>query len=312
MSRVSHAWDGHEWQDYCTQLLYLHHGGQYQPIPDKDRGDGGLEGYSTDGRGCAYQCHAPNSTYGIAERREKQLTKIKGTVTKLINNRDLLAALVGAHTVREVRCLFPVCESRELVEVVRGQERRLRDAVAQHGITWLAADVIVSAHQGEELLSVEAAQLARTGAAHARLPAVTVEEDAVDEHLKTAALALTGANSKLVGRFGLDAAPQLMRTVLKDHLAGKQLAAHLSSTNPQIHEEYQRLVADRRDRIFRESLEGGTQTRTLTQISDELADAIVGSVPGVHKDDAHKLAQGATADWLIECPLAFGPQAVRA
>jgi hypothetical protein len=101
-----------------------------------------------------------------------------------------------------------------------------------------------------------------------------------------------------------------MRSVLKDHLAGKQLAAHLSSTNPAIHEEYQRLVADRRDRIFRESLEGSTEGKTLTRISDELAVAIVASVPGVHKDDADKLAQGAVADWLLECPLGFGPQAV--
>ena len=193
---------------------------------------------------------------------------------------------------------------------MREQETRLRGAITKYGISWLVVDVIVSAHQGEELLSVEAAELARTGAAHARLPPVTVEDDKIDEHLKAAAAELTGANGKLVGRFGLDAAPLLMRSVLKDHLAGKQLAAHLASTNPAIHEEYQRLVANRRDRIFRESLEGSTEGKTLTRISDELAVAIVASVPGVHEDDADKLAQGAVADWLLECPLGFGPQAV--
>jgi hypothetical protein len=305
-------WDGREWQDYCTQLLYLHHDGQYQPIPDEDGGDGGLEGFSTDGTGCAYQCHAPKSTYGIAERRDRQITKIKGTVKKLIDNRNLLAGLIGPHTVCDVRFLFPACESRELVEEVRTQEARLRAAVAEQGIAWLAADVTVSAHQGSELLSVETARLARAGAAHARLPPVEVGDDEIDAHLKAAAEELTGAHAKLVGRFGLDAAPQLMRTVLKDHLAGKELAAHLSATNPTIHEEYERLVAERRDRIFRESLEGSTVSQTLTQVSDELAEAIVTSVPGVHHDDGHKLAQSAVADWLIECPLRFGPQAVPA
>lgn len=312
MSAASQDWDGHEWQEYCTQLLYLHHDGQYQPIPDQDRGDGGLEGFSIDGKGCGYQCHAPKSTYGIAERRDRQLTKIKRTVRDLIDKRDVLAASVGTHTIRELRFLFPVCESRKLVEELRVQEQKLREAVVAHNIEWLEPEVIISAHQGGELLAKEVAELARTGAAHARLPLVEVEREAVDGHLMAAAEELKGAAEKLTSRFGPDLAPELLRIVVNDHLAGKQLTAHLQETNPTIFEEYARLVAQRRERVRRESLQGDTADRTLVQISDELSAAIVASVPGVHHDDAHKLAESAVADWLIDCPLRFSVSTVTA
>lgn len=301
-----YAWEGREWQDYCTQLLYLHHDGRYQPIPDQDRGDGGLEGFSTDGSGCGYQCHAPKAHYGIVERRTQQLRKIKRTVAALIDNRDLLATLVGGHVIREVRFLFPVCESRELVKEVRAQEAKLNAACAEQSIAWLAASVVLSIHQADELLASEIAELVRTGASHARLPAVALEDDDVDRHLKAAADELKGASGKLSERFGEDSVGELLRIVLADHLVGKQLDSHLAGHNPQIHEEYARLVAERRSRIQRQSLEGTTAARTLTQLGDELTTAILDSVPGLHRDDARSLAHGTVADWLIECPLSFG------
>jgi hypothetical protein len=306
LSGTPYPWEGSEWQHYCTALLYLHHGGLYQPIPDQDRGDGGLEGFSTDGRGCGYQCHAPKAHYGIAERRDQQVRKIKRTVQTLIANRDLLAKLIGDYVILEVRFLFPLCESRELVAEVRAQETKLRRAAAQHNIAWLGGSVVISAHQADELLASEIAALEQTAAAHARLPIVAVEEDEIDEHLRAAADELTAAAAKLRERFGEQAVPELLRVVLSDHLIGTELAAHLAGHNPQTHEDYERVVEERRTRIRRESLEGATATRTLTQLGDELSDAIIASVPGIHRDDARTLAQGVVAAWLIECPLQFG------
>jgi hypothetical protein len=40
-------------------------------------------------------------------------------------------------------------------------------------MAWLASDVMLSAHQGDELLAAEMARLERVGASHARLPALT-------------------------------------------------------------------------------------------------------------------------------------------
>ena len=40
---------GDEWQEYCEQLFALKHPGSYARMPDEDRGDLGIEGYSTDG-----------------------------------------------------------------------------------------------------------------------------------------------------------------------------------------------------------------------------------------------------------------------
>lgn len=305
MASSPYPWTGEDWQNYCTQLLYLHHDGRYQPIYDKDRGDRGLEGFSIDGNGCAYQCHAAKPHYGIAERRSAQVNKIKRTVTTVIRNRDGIKALVGDHSVRELRFLFPLCESKALVEVVREQEQELRDAAARHDISWLSKKVIISVHQGDELLAAEMAKLEQIGAQHARLPDVTVSEEDVDQHLEEAATELTGATEKLGRRFGDEQVPALLRIVLEDHLKGQELEGHLVEHSPQTHEEYTRVVAERRLRIQRESIEGTTMDRTLTQLGDELAEVISTSVAGLRTDDGHRLAEGAIADWLIECPLDF-------
>lgn len=305
MAVNAYPWGGEEWQDYCTVLLYLHHRGSYQPIPDADRGDRGLEGYSTDGKGCAYQCHAAKPHYGITERRTTQVKKIKDTVRTLIKNRDNITALVGDHMVQDLRFLFPLCESKELVEVVRQQERLLRDAAVEHDIPWLSQEVVISVHQGDELLVAEMAQLERIGAQHARLPDVTLSEDEVDQHLEQAASELTGANEKLRRRFGEQRVAALLRVVLEDHLKGQELEGHLAQHSPQIHEEYTRVVAERRQRIQRESIEGTTMKRTLTELGDELAKVISDSVAGLHTGDGQRLAEGTIADWLIECPLDF-------
>src|SRR3954451_10423479 len=107
MLRGGESWDGDSWEAYCNELLALHHSNAYQVIPAADRGDCGLEGHSTDGSGCGYQCYAPDSEIGIRDRRSRQVDKITATVNTLISQRERLTRVLGDYTIKRLIFLFP-------------------------------------------------------------------------------------------------------------------------------------------------------------------------------------------------------------
>src|SRR2546430_2916401 len=83
-----------EWQELVVQLLYLRYPiGQFQPIPDRDRGDCGLEGFSRDGVG--YQCYAVEEPVTTAELSKKQKKKITNDLLKLVRYSDHLPGLLN-------------------------------------------------------------------------------------------------------------------------------------------------------------------------------------------------------------------------
>src|SRR3954447_7298914 len=99
MLRGGESWDGDSWEAYCNELLALHHPDAYQVIPAADRGDCGLEGHSTDGAGCGYQCYAADPEINIRDRRSRQIDKITDTVGTLIGQRDRLGRVLGRHII---------------------------------------------------------------------------------------------------------------------------------------------------------------------------------------------------------------------
>ena len=71
---IRESWDGGEWQAYCRTLLAMKYGENVQFVPDRDRGDGGLEAYRLDD-GVAYQCYAAQNAYDVAALTEAQKRK---------------------------------------------------------------------------------------------------------------------------------------------------------------------------------------------------------------------------------------------
>jgi hypothetical protein len=84
---------GDDWQQWANRILSAHYGPlEYQQVPDHDRGDAGIEGFTrTDGHAYqAYGCEEPIST---AERYAKQRDKVTQDIGKFILNRATLARL---------------------------------------------------------------------------------------------------------------------------------------------------------------------------------------------------------------------------
>ena len=101
---------GEEWQKWADKLLQRHYGpGGYQKIPDKHKGDAGIEGFA-DTAGHAYQAYGPEEPLSTRERYEKHRTKMTNDIQKFIDNRIVLAKLFGEVKINKWILLVPIFE----------------------------------------------------------------------------------------------------------------------------------------------------------------------------------------------------------
>src|SRR5205809_191624 len=121
------AGDGDEWQRYCEQLFILHHPDSYARMPDEHKGDLGLEGYSTDGSGCAYQCYASEAdTPG--KRAEAQKRKMRRDLKKMRDNAVEVERHLGDIKIKRWILVVPVHDSIEVTAYAREQEAVVHNA----------------------------------------------------------------------------------------------------------------------------------------------------------------------------------------
>jgi len=90
--------DGHEWQAFILQLLYLRYGADLIEVPDEYMGDHGIEAFSLDG--CAFQCYAPEGPHDVAALSRKHKRKITRDLNKFKTNRKELLKIFGAAVCR--------------------------------------------------------------------------------------------------------------------------------------------------------------------------------------------------------------------
>src|SRR5260370_20294099 len=117
-------WHPDEWQEHCNALLRLHYGWEYQTVPDKDRGDLGMEGFSRDG--CAYQCYAAEPGLTTTQLYQRQRDKMTVDLGKLMVNDVAICDLLGDIRIRRWVFLVPVFDSRELVRHAASKANELR------------------------------------------------------------------------------------------------------------------------------------------------------------------------------------------
>jgi hypothetical protein len=297
-------WTGDGWENFCNELLALHHPDAYQVIPAHDRGDCGLEGHSTDDQGCGYQCYAADADIDIGERRSRQVAKITDTVSTLIEQRSRLGRVLGTHHIQRLIFLFPRHDSAEVNGHLRKQEKLLREAVDQHEIESIRPDVVLAAWTIPPYLTTEREELERVGGAKAPLPHVEVDAAELQRYREEAAKPLVGTLEKLERRFGSSKAPDILDIALEDKLIADE-QERLLEKRPNSYEKYQRLKAQERHAIRRLTAEGGTSSMTLEDVRERLSEKIEGQVPGMDDGDVSSLAAGVVSNWLVECPLDF-------
>jgi hypothetical protein len=289
--------DGVAWQRLCTQVLHREHLEDLVPVPDKTRGDAGLEAYTLGG--LAYQCYCPAEPLSAQQRYVKHRDKMTEDVGKFIDNCDKLEPMFGSVKVRRWILLVPVVDSREMNIHATRQTARVRSAALAYADMEVFVLVQTLDHYQASFDSVINARLSRLFLPALQSPDYsTVGGSLVGVmHTKLAKVPKL-AHRERRGRY--------IRTLLTSHLGGREYRDYIRDHYPELDNELDHLLNDLEDRLDSEfSLSDDPPERMLLRVKTDAEERVRRALPTVRDGDARVIAEGQVADWLMHCPLDF-------
>lgn len=118
-------WKGKEWQEFALQLVQRRHGAEnVQVVPDKVKGDAGLEFFTT--CGCLYQCYAPEEASNVAKAASAMKAKAGRDLPKLEKNNETIKKLLAGTMARRWILLCPFLDNKDVVASIVRAASRLR------------------------------------------------------------------------------------------------------------------------------------------------------------------------------------------
>ena len=156
MSASAVQWTGPSWQKWVNMLIKQRYAEKYHIIPDKDRGDGGLEGFTACGK--AYQCYAPETSI-MAKWKDDVQAKMNDDLKKLRSNEVKLGKMLGEVIIKSWHLVVPENRSKDLIAHCNTKAKECQD----WGLTILASDFMVTI-ETEENWPLEASALKYTHA----------------------------------------------------------------------------------------------------------------------------------------------------
>jgi len=293
---------GGEWQEWANQLLACHYGpGNYQTIPDKDRGDAGLEGFCP-GHGHAYQAYGCEEPLSVQERYEKQRDKLTEDVRKFIDNAAILTKLLRHVKIKRWILLVPLFDSKELVAHAAKKTREILAA----GLPYVDSDFRVMVCQEADFPVARDLLLGATSKGiKFEVAPVTLTELGAWASTNDAMLStLQRKLAKLPALSGEAQRDAFMHKVLIWYLEGQAVLDRLRGY-PHVYEKVIAAKSHRENFLAMVALQGSTSSQILVDTLQELRATLESEAKELHNFSAEKLAYEALADWLIRCPLDF-------
>jgi hypothetical protein len=289
--------DGKAWQRLCVQVLHNEHAEDLIPVPDKTRGDAGLEAYTL--TGLAYQCYSPEEPLSAEQRYAKHRDKMTEDVGKFINNSVKLEPMLGTVRVRRWILLVPVADSRQINVHATKQTARVREAAPTYADAEIFVIVQTLDHYQASVDAIVNSRLSRLF-----LPALespdysSVNSSQIDVmHTKL---------TKVPRLREQERRRRYVQSLLTSNLSGQEHRDYIRDHYPELEDELEHLLRDLEERLDSEfSLSEDTPERMLLRVKADAEKRVRRALPTVRDGDARVIADGQVADWLMRCPLDF-------
>ncbi len=294
-------WDGDAWQAHIATLLGLRYPpGSYQPIPDRARGDYGLEGYSGDGT--AFQCYAAEEPLSVEDLTQKQRDKITRDIKKLCDNSEQLAAILGNIRIQIWVLMVPRFDDKQLL--AHGQKKAAE--VRAKKLPIVTSDFRIAV-QDDSMFGVQKAAMMNGALSklHLEVPEALASEISV---WATGNSELVKVLDKKLTKLGKpsEVHDALKAQMVKHFLEGQNALQFLHANYPHVAEEVLRCKQAKEKALVTESLLSSVVPETrLRQTLEDYRTRLAAEVAGVTNTTAEILAHEAAADWLLRCPLDF-------
>lgn len=293
---------GEEWQNWANRILSVYYGPtEYQQVPDHDRGDAGLEGF-TRRDGHAYQAYGCEEPISTADRYEKQRDKMTKDITKFINNRSTLTRIFGTVQITRWALFVPHCDSKKMLAHASDKT----DEVKSAALPYVADTFQVCVCQQSDF-SVAEAQLLNAGQRSLQIPA----DPRTPEEIAAWTQQNQGPSQVLADK--LTRLPTLTTDILRQNFQSQVLDWYLKGQDildalRAYPETFAKVKAAKshRESFLATGIAGGlTPQGHLLQAINDLREALELEVKELHRFSSESLAHEAVADWLLRCPLDF-------
>lgn len=299
---ISPRLSGDEWQAWVDKLLQRHYGPSgYQKVPDHDRGDAGIEGFTLGG--IAYQAYGPVEPLTTAERYEKHRTKMTTDINKFIKNAVLLSSIFGNIKICRWVLLVPYYDSKEIVRHAANKTQDVLDA----GLPYVSSDFRVVV-EDENAFAVERDQLIDS-----RNTVVNISWDEtsslkigewVDEN-DTLVKTIEGKIGKLQHLKSEPERQEFRNAIIKAYLDGQNALDELRKY-PIPYESIRQAKSQKERYLYLETRSfSSTSSEILEKSFDDLRNTIHNQARGISPAVINSVIWEAIADWIIRCPLDF-------
>jgi hypothetical protein len=300
---IREQWDGGEWQQHCCRLLKMKYGEDVQLIPDRVRGDGGMEAYRLDD-GVVYQCYAPKDAFTTRDQTDAQKGKIARDLYKLVSKPEETIAILGnGYRVRRWVLLTPEYDDKDVVKYARKKSEKIR---IESRPVWCHEDFQVIVSSDQEQFPIEMASLYGIQAGSIRLdvpePSVDEVHASVDEGLASRLTDKLSVNPILAANH--DILVGYRSETLLDYVHGKTMLKLLEDRYSSAYEA----VTRRSNSIFRSlnrRLASSCEPADLEHLTRQLANGFDQDVPGLPPVVCVALARHYVATWWVSCPMRF-------
>lgn len=283
-------------------MLCCHYGPtEYQPVPDNDRGDAGIEGFTITEGHCyqAFGCKEPTTTRVRYEAQRKKMTE---DISKFIRNQRILARIFGSVKISKWVLFVPYFDSREIV--AHATKKTSEVVAANLPYVEVGFRVVVS-QESDFPLALN--QLLSTNDARLRIDVNPATQQELSTWLTThspLAATLSDKLRKLPTLTDERKRNEFHEKVLKWYLEG-QAILDLLRHYPEMYEKVIRAKLHRENYLVMASVSGKSPQEILTSSIQELLETFREHVSTLHSFSADKLAYETVADWLLRCPLDF-------
>lgn len=297
-------WDGGEWQEHCCRLLGAKYGENVQFIPDRVRGDGGLEAYRLD-CGTVYQCYAPQDAFTAQAQTDAQKNKIQTDIRKLVAKSDETVALLGnGYLVTRWVLLTPEYDDKELIKYARAKSDTTRSIDPRP--PWCDEDFQIVVTTDRDLFPVELAQLtAPTAVIRLNVPQMP-DEDIYASVEEGVAVRLT-EKLNVYPPFNADETvlASYRSELLLDYVYGRQQLAILEDKYSLAFSAVDQRAQSRLRRLTQRLTAGTGDPADVNLLAHELASDFMSDVPALARVACDDLAHYYIAAWWLQCPLRF-------
>jgi hypothetical protein len=305
MPQLHEFWDPNEWEEFAYGLLSDRHGAiNVMKVPARHKGDFGVDYYCL--MECvAYQCYAVQEPCEVADRANKQKSKITGDLSKFCTRIEVGTLFSGKKIGRWI-LLVPMHDSAQVNLHLNAKTTEVRGKK----LPYVDDDFEAMIHD-QSCFDSTSRELRAAQRRDIMLPFVPPTQTDIENWTQASDPLVSALSTKLTKRLGNIDASELNKEVQKSvgyFLEKENALDALRRFAPQLHEALLGVVSRHLTGLtFHGPSVSGGPHQILRSELESLKKEIKEAVPNFSEASAFQIALGTLVEWLLRCPLDFPP-----